>query len=82
MRVVDLIQTKRDGGELSREEIEYFLGGFVKGEIADFQASAFLMVICFHGFSDQELADWAQCIVDTRNVLAACKVDGGKVWKA
>ncbi len=58
MRVVDLIRTKRDGGELSQEELDFFLRGFAKGEIPDHQASALLMAIYYNGLSDQELADW------------------------
>ena len=81
MRVVDLIQTKRDGAELSREEIEYFLGGLVKGEIADFQASAFLMAIYFHGFTDQELADWAETAASLATPLDLGDISGPKISK-
>lgn len=41
MRMYDLIAKKRDGGALSREELEYLIGGYVKGEIPDYQMSAF-----------------------------------------
>jgi pyrimidine-nucleoside phosphorylase len=79
MRVVDLIQLKRDGGELSKEEVEFFLQGFTKGEIADFQASALLMAIFFQGLTDQELADWAECAASMATPLDLGGFDGPKV---
>ena len=45
MRTVDLIQRKRDGGELSPEEISYLVDGYTRGEIPDYQMSAFLMAL-------------------------------------
>ena len=45
MRAVDLIQRKQDGGELSREQIDFFVSGYARGEIPDYQASALTMAI-------------------------------------
>ncbi|MBI4478817.1 MAG: thymidine phosphorylase [Acidobacteria bacterium] len=81
MRVVDLIQIKRDGGELSREEVDFFLQGFVKGAIADFQAAAFLMAIYFHGLTDQELADWAESAAALSSPLELGDISGPKISK-
>lgn len=81
MRVVDLIQIKRDGGEFSKEEVQFFLQGFLKGEIADFQASALLMAICFHGLTDQELADWAECAASFASPLDLSDIAGPKISK-
>jgi len=81
MRVVDLIQIKRDGGELSREEVDFFLQGFVKGAIADFQAAAFLMAIYFHGLTDQELADWAESAAALSSPLDLGDISGPKISK-
>jgi pyrimidine-nucleoside phosphorylase len=79
MRVVDLIHTKRDGSELSQEEIQYFLKGFVKGEIADFQSSALLMAIYFQGLTDQELAAWAECAASLGKPLDIDEIPGPKI---
>ena len=47
MNVLDLIERKKVGGELSGAELEAFLAGYVSGEIPDYQASALLMAICW-----------------------------------
>ncbi len=49
MRTVDLIQRKRDGEELSPEEISALIEGYTRGEIPDYQMSAFLMAVFFSG---------------------------------
>jgi pyrimidine-nucleoside phosphorylase len=54
MRMYDIILKKRDGKKLSREEIEFFISGYVKEDIPDYQASAFLMAIYFCGMDDEE----------------------------
>ena len=54
MRAVDLIQRKRDGGELSEEEIDFFVRGYVQGEIPDYQAAALAMSVFFRGMSPAE----------------------------
>ncbi|HEV8632757.1 MAG TPA: thymidine phosphorylase [Chloroflexota bacterium] len=57
MNAVAVIAKKRDGGELTREEIAWFVGGFVRGEVTDYQASAWLMAICCRGMTPRETAD-------------------------
>lgn len=57
MRAVDIIIKKRDGLELSREEIEFFIQGFARGEIPDYQASAWAMAVLFRGMSLREITD-------------------------
>lgn len=57
MRIYDIIKKKRDGGELSTEEINFFIKGFTKGEIFDYQASALCMAIFFNGMTERETAD-------------------------
>jgi len=54
MRAVDIITKKRDGGEWSREEIEFFIQGLVKGEIPDYQTSAWAMAVFFRGMTARE----------------------------
>ena len=57
MRAVDIIIKKRDGLELTREEIEFFIRGFTRGEIADYQASAWAMAVLLRGMSLREITD-------------------------
>ena len=52
MLMVDIIRKKRDGGSLTKEEIEFFINGYVKGEIPDYQVSALMMAIFFKGMND------------------------------
>jgi len=56
MRMVDLIQKKRDGLKLTEEEIHFIISGYVKEEIPDYQMSAFMMAICFQGLDKEETA--------------------------
>ncbi len=55
MRAVELIEKKRDGAELNREEIAFFVQGYNKGEIPDYQAAAWLMAICCRGMTQAEV---------------------------
>ena len=57
MRAVDIIIKKRDRGELSRKEIEFFIQGFTKGEIPDYQAAAWAMAILLNGMTPRETTD-------------------------
>lgn len=56
MRMYDIIEKKRNGEKLSPEEIEFFISGYVSGEIPDYQISALLMAIYFSGMDDEETA--------------------------
>lgn len=58
----DIILKKRDGGELTREEIAYFISGYVSGEIPDYQASALCMAIYFRGMSEAETVALTDCM--------------------
>ncbi len=57
MRAVDIIIKKRDGAELSLEEIEFFIKGFISGDVADYQASAFAMAVLLNGMTARETTD-------------------------
>ncbi|MBP3381995.1 MAG: thymidine phosphorylase, partial [Clostridia bacterium] len=57
MTMYDIIRKKRDGGELSAEEIAFFVDGYTKGEIPDYQASALCMAVFFKGMTPRETAD-------------------------
>ncbi len=57
MRMYDIIKKKRDGGALSKEEIEFFIKGYVDGSIPDYQASAFCMAVFYSGMTEEETAN-------------------------
>ncbi len=57
MRMVDVIEKKRDGKALTEKEIQFFIRGYTEGEIPDYQAAALLMAILFQGMSDREARD-------------------------
>ena len=55
MRAVDVVQKKRDGFELTREEIDFFIRGYARGDVPDYQASAFTMAVFFKGMAPAEI---------------------------
>jgi thymidine phosphorylase len=65
MNAVDLILTKRDGGRLTDEQIDWFIGAYTRGDVVDEQASALLMAILFRGMEPDELARWTQQMIAT-----------------
>ncbi len=69
MRAVDIIIKKRDRGELSPEEINFFVQGFTKGEIPDYQVSAWAMAVLLNGMSDRETTDLTMAMVHTGETL-------------
>src|ERR687885_2763909 len=56
VRMVDLIEKKRDGGAHSRDELEALVGGYVRGEVPDYQVAAWLMAVCWRGMLPDEVA--------------------------
>ncbi|MGE0025832.1 MAG: thymidine phosphorylase [Thermoleophilia bacterium] len=62
---VDIIRAKRDGRELTDDEIRWFLHGYTDGAVADEQASALLMAVVFRGLSPRELATWTDQMIRT-----------------
>ncbi len=69
MRAVDIIVKKRDQGELTREELEFFVQGFVKGDIPDYQVSAWAMAVLLNGMTPQETTDLTMAMVASGRVL-------------
>jgi pyrimidine-nucleoside phosphorylase len=65
MRAVDIIIKKRDGGELTSEEINWFIQGFTKGEIPDYQAAAWAMAVLLCGMTDRETTDLTLAMADS-----------------
>ena len=81
MRAVDIIQRKRDGAELSREEITSFIERYTKGEVPDYQASALAMAIYFRGMSPAETVALTEAMMRTGEVLDLSDLPGPKVDK-
>ncbi len=81
MRMYDIIRKKRDGGELSKEEINFFIDGYVKGEIPDYQASALLMAIFFRGMNFDETVALTFAVRDSGQRLDFSSVNGIRVDK-
>lgn len=69
MRMYDIIKKKRDGGELTKEEIEFFVDGYTKGEIPDYQASAFTMAVYFKGMNSRETTDLTLAMAKSGDML-------------
>ena len=69
MQAVDVIAKKRDGGELSREEIEFFVQGFTQGQIPDYQVAAWLMAVYLNGMIDRETHDLTMAMAYSGDVL-------------
>lgn len=69
MNILDIIAKKRDGKELSKEEIEYFVNGYTNGEVADYQAAALIMAIYIKGMTDLELFDLTFSMANSGDVL-------------
>jgi len=81
MRPYDLIRKKRDGGELSAEELEFLVSGFVRGEVADYQVSAWLMAVYFRGMTERETADLTLVMARSGRILDLRSIPGVKVDK-
>lgn len=81
MRMYDIIRKKRDGGELTTQEIKFFIDGYVKGEIPDYQASALLMAIFFKGMNFRETADLTFAVRDSGQRLDFSAINGIRVDK-
>ena len=81
MRMVDIIEKKRDGQELTTAEINFFIEGYTKGEIPDYQASALAMAIYFQDMNDRERADLTRAMVESGDTIDLSAIDGVKVDK-
>lgn len=81
MRMVDLIEKKRDGKELTKEEIQFIINGYTNGEIPDYQMSALSMAIYFQGMTETERAELTMAMVHSGDTIDLSGIDGIKVDK-
>ncbi|MBO0476068.1 pyrimidine-nucleoside phosphorylase [Vagococcus sp. DIV0080] len=81
MRMVDLIQKKRDGGILSEEEIKFIVSGYTDGSITDYQMSALLMSIYFKDMTDEEITSLTMAMSHSGDVIDLSEIEGIKVDK-
>lgn len=81
MLMVDIIRKKRDGYPLTKQEIDYFINGYVRGEIPDYQVSALMMAIYFNGMDDEETGNLTLAMLHSGEKLDLSPIEGLKVDK-
>lgn len=81
MRFVDIIEKKKEGKTLSKEEIHFFIDGYVKDKIPDYQVSALLMTICFQGMSEEETAWLCEEMLYSGDIIDLSSIEGVKCDK-
>ena len=81
MRVIDLINKKKYGERLSQEEIDFIVHGYTKGEIPDYQMSAFLMAVYFKGMDEEETANLTLSIINSGSKVDLSMIKGLKIDK-
>ena len=81
MRAVDLIRKKRDSGELSREEINFLVTGYTRGDIPDYQMAAWLMAVWIRGLNRGEIAALTEAMLHSGEVVQHSEIPGKKVDK-
>lgn len=81
MRMIDIIEKKRDGKSLTREEIEFFVNAYIRGEVPDYQASSLAMAIFFQDMNDEERAALTMSMVNSGEKIDLSDINGIKVDK-
>lgn len=81
MRMVDIIQKKRDGEELSPSEIRFMIEGYTNDDIPDYQISAFAMAVMFQGMTQEERVELTSAMVESGDQIDLSAIDGVKVDK-
>lgn len=79
--ILDLINKKRLGQELTYQELDSFFNGYLNGEVADYQMSAMLMAICINGMTDDEIFALTKIFIESGDVLDFSHIEGVKVDK-
>ena len=77
----EIIKKKRDGGKLTREEIEFMVSSFTKGTLPDYQMSAFVMAIFFRKLDDEETAIFTQAMTSSGKSMNLSGIPGPTVDK-
>ena len=81
MNAIDIINNKKLGKELSREELSYFIKGMVEGIIPDYQVSAWAMAVFFQGMSRKETYALTECMLNSGDTIDLSQIEGIKVDK-
>ncbi|MCT4604529.1 MAG: pyrimidine-nucleoside phosphorylase [Marinisporobacter sp.] len=81
MRMVDLIQKKKHGESLNKDEIDFIVKGYTNGEIPEYQMSAFLMTVCFQGMNKEEISNLTISFVNSGDQVDLSRIEGVKVDK-
>lgn len=81
MRMIDIIEKKRDGKSLTKEEIEFFVNGYTHEEVPDYQASSLAMAIFFQDMNDEERAALTMSMVNSGEKIDLSDINGIKVDK-
>jgi len=81
MRAYEIIKKKRDGGCLSKEEIQFLIGGYLSGEIPDYQVSAFLMASFLRGLNEEETVSLTDVMLHTGQILDLTEMDAARIDK-
>ena len=81
MRMYDLIMKKRNGEELTKEEIEFMIEGYTKEEIPDYQMSAFLMAVYFKGMTEDETVELTMAMANSGDIMDLSEIEGLKADK-
>ena len=81
MRMIDIIEKKRDNHSLTKAEIDFFVSGYTNDTIPDYQISSLMMAIYFNGMNDQEATDFTEAVLNSGSIIDLSGIEGIKVDK-